>query len=131
MITLPTHVDMDIVTNDSVYEANLLSNESVHQAELVSNDKAYEAKIVTDGTYAAEALQDPLVLDLSVVNAIKINGGFPEYAGAYEVIPSAKSDITLNTKDKVCVDNITVNKITKFETANPGGGYTLYIAEME
>lgn len=110
MITLPTHVDMDIVTNDSVYAANLVTNESVHQAELVSNDKAYDAEIVTDGTYAAEALQDPLVLDLSVVNAIKINGSVPEYAGPYEVTPSQETQI-LETSDKVATANIIIKPI--------------------
>lgn len=55
----------------------------------------------------------------------------PVYDGEYEVIPSAHNDILLETAEKKCIDDITVKKITRFETANPGGGYTLYIAEME
>ena len=51
----------------------------------------------------------------------------PIYEGDYEVVPSAHNDIILETAEKRVIDDITVKKITKFETANPGGGYTLTI----
>ena len=51
------------------------------------------------------------------------------YTGAYVVDPSAHEAIILETKDKTCTDDITVNKIKTSSTTNPYGT-TFYIAEV-
>lgn len=53
----------------------------------------------------------------------------PEYAGPYNVIPSAADDITLPTADRHVSHDINVVKIPRYETSNLGGGYTFIIAE--
>lgn len=53
----------------------------------------------------------------------------PTYDGAYVIDPSAHNAIILETKDKICTDDITVNKIKTSQTTNPYGT-TFYIAEV-
>ncbi|MBP1549098.1 MAG: hypothetical protein J6A05_03750 [Oscillospiraceae bacterium] len=58
-------------------------------------------------------------------------GSFPKYEGAYEVTPSMKNDITLETAKKVMTDNVTVKKIPRYDVSNEAGGTTIYIATKE
>lgn len=53
-------------------------------------------------------------------------GGKP-YEGAYEVTPTVEG-VTLPTKSRVMMDDLTVNKIPIFEVGNTSGGNTVYIA---
>ena len=58
-------------------------------------------------------------------------GSFPKYEGEYEVTPSMKNDITLETAKKVMTDNVTVKKIPRYDVSNEAGGTTIYIAMKE
>lgn len=51
------------------------------------------------------------------------------YNGAYVVDPLVRNGIVLATNGKYCRDNITVNKVPRYETTNPSGGLTMYIGE--
>lgn len=57
-----------------------------------------------------------------------ING--KEYKGDYIITPHAYDEQVLETKDKVCTENVVVLKVPKYETANLSGGNTVYIAEV-
>lgn len=48
------------------------------------------------------------------------------YDGAYELTPSTYLEQTLNTKDKILEDDITVHKVPYWETSNEYG-LTIYI----
>lgn len=63
----------------------------------------------------------------TVINATIID--IPQYAGAYTVTPLAAGDVVLETKDKLCTDDITVLKIPTYQTHNESG-ITFYIAEV-
>ncbi len=58
-------------------------------------------------------------------------GSYPKYEGEYEVTPSMKNDITLETAKKVMTDNVTVKKIPRYDVSNEAGGTTIYIAMKE
>lgn len=58
-------------------------------------------------------------------------GSFPKYEGDYEVTPSMKNNITLETAKKLMTDNVTVKKIPRFDVSNEAGGTTVYIATKE
>ena len=58
-------------------------------------------------------------------------GSFPKYEGEYEVTPSMKNDITLETAKKLMTDNVTVKKIPRYDVSNEAGGTTVYIATKE
>ncbi len=58
-------------------------------------------------------------------------GSFPKYEGDYEVTPSMKNDITLETAKKLMADNVTVKKIPRYDVSNEAGGTTVYIATKE
>lgn len=53
----------------------------------------------------------------------------PDYVGDYEITPKAHDDQTLETEGKIMTGNVVVFKVTKHETSNLSGGYTVYIAE--
>ena len=57
-----------------------------------------------------------------------ISAGVPIYMGDYEVTPLAWEDQTLETEGKEMLQNVTVFKVPKWDTANPSGGRTCYIA---
>ena len=56
-----------------------------------------------------------------------IFSGSAPYEGDYIVIPKADAATVLPTKDKPMQDDVTVQKIPYYETANPTGD-TVYIA---
>ena len=56
-----------------------------------------------------------------------IFSGGESYEGDYVVIPKADAATVLPTKDKTMQDDVTVQKIPYYETANPTGD-TVYIA---
>lgn len=76
-----------------------------------------------------------LSFDLSGISALRFDlGGMPvsivsgtPYEGDYVVIPKADAATVLPTKDKTMQDDVTVQKIPYYETANPTGD-TVYIA---
>lgn len=52
----------------------------------------------------------------------------PVYDGDYNVTPLAFQEVTLKTKDKKLIEDIVVKEIPYYETTNPSGGNTVYIA---
>lgn len=58
-----------------------------------------------------------------------VAGGGPPYDGPYTVNPLAYDPVVLETKGCMMRDDVTVNKVPKYETSNPYGGKTVYIAE--
>ena len=54
-------------------------------------------------------------------------GGGKPYEGDYIVIPKADAATVLPTRDRLMQDDVTVQKIPYYETANPTG-VTVYIA---
>ena len=67
-------------------------------------------------------LQNSMVINATIVDV-------PQYEGEYVIIPLADNDQVLETKDKLCTDDITVTKIPTFQTHNESG-ITFYIAEV-
>lgn len=86
-----------------------------------------------------EIIQEELI-DVTVENEIEVEVVIPEteiivkeapkYTGAYTVTPDVEP-ITLQTKDKVMTDDVTVFKIPLWEVSNPFGGTTIYIGGEE
>ena len=56
--------------------------------------------------------------------------GLPDgYTGETTVIPRARNDIVLPTKDTVVLEDITVKQVPYYATSNEAGGNTIYIAK--
>lgn len=53
----------------------------------------------------------------------------PTYQGDYTITPKAYNDQVLETQDKLMTENLVVLKVPKWQTGNPSGGYTVFIAE--
>ena len=79
---------------------------------------------------------DKITGNISPIN--KINGNItygigegdasPIYNGEYNVTPLAFEETVLLTKDTKLIENIVVKEIPYYETSNPSGGNTVYIA---
>ena len=79
---------------------------------------------------------DKITGNISPIN--KINGNItygigegdasPVYNGEYNVTPLAFEETVLLTKDTKLIENIVVKEIPYYETSNPSGGNTVYIA---
>ena len=67
---------------------------------------------------------DEYLLSTSVVETVSV-GGNP-YTGDYVVDPSFVKS-TLPTKDKLLLEDVTVNPIEVARVSNPSGGKTIYI----
>lgn len=67
-------------------------------------------------------------LNANVHRGIVEGGGIP-YTGEYEVTPTFDEQ-TLETKDRLLSDNVTVHSIPVSRTINPQGGKTIYIGEV-
>ena len=58
-----------------------------------------------------------------------LNAGMPEtYVGETTVIPKARDDAVLPTRDTVVREDITVKQVPYYATSNEAGGNTIYIA---
>ena len=68
------------------------------------------------------------VVNVEIMTPVVRVGGGPIYTGDYEVTPLAWEDQTLETEGKEMLQNVTVFKVPKWDTANPSGGRTCYIA---
>lgn len=61
-----------------------------------------------------------------VAGHIQRGSSYDSYSGEYVVDPWFESK-TLETKDRIMSDNVTINKIGVSKTPNEGGGFTVYI----
>lgn len=52
----------------------------------------------------------------------------PIYEGNYNILPLAFQETILQTKNKKLINNIIIREIPYYETSNPSGGNTVYIA---
>lgn len=69
--------------------------------------------------------------EIELISAIEVHAetvDVPIYDGEYTVTPLAASEVVLETKDKLCEDDITVLKIPRYSTGNEYGT-TFYIGE--
>lgn len=73
----------------------------------------------SDETYE---LMNSMVINATIVDV-------PQYEGEYVITPLAADNVVLETKDKMCSDDITVLKIPTYQTHNESG-ITFYIAEV-
>lgn len=93
----------------------------------MSNIKALESltgSISTECTLSGKlSCEDGLNGKLSVATE------YDAYTGDYQVIPHAYDVQTLNTKHRVCKENIIVAAIPYFETSNDSDGVTAYIGK--
>lgn len=64
-----------------------------------------------------------IILSISDVNDIEI------YDGVYQLVPNVFDDLTLETKNKKMIDNVTVDKIPFAKVSNEAGGETVNIGE--
>lgn len=67
---------------------------------------------------------DEYLLSTSVVEIVSVEGD--PYTGDYVVDPSFVKS-TLPTKDKLLLEDVTVNPIEVARVSNPSGGKTIYI----
>ena len=57
------------------------------------------------------------------------SGDVPVYDGAYSVTPKVYEETTLETKQKLMQNNVTVSKIPQYQVSNDADGVTLIIGE--
>lgn len=79
----------------------------------------------SDQTYYINMQLDESI-DIAMAESIQIINS-QTYQGDYTVIPKAREEVILPTKDLVMTDDVTVNKVPYFETSNLTGK-TIYIA---
>lgn len=89
--------------------------EIVGNGSIVTVVSVHENVAVTDRHYEIETVSGIL------------EGGYPLYAGPYNIAPLTKDDIILPTSNRSTIEDITVQKIPYYETSNPSGGYTAII----
>lgn len=63
-------------------------------------------------------------------HVIAVNSGdVPVYDGAYSVTPKVYEETTLETKQKLMQNNVTVSRIPQYQVSNDAEGVTLIIGE--
>ena len=63
-------------------------------------------------------------------HVVAVNSGdVPVYDGAYSVTPKVYEDTTLETKQKLMQNNVTVSRIPQYQVSNEADGVTLIIGE--
>jgi len=74
---------------------------------------------------ASFSLAAPPALSIGFNVSVRSGGGMP-YKGDYVVDPRFEAQ-TLETKDKIMSDDVTVNPIEVARVSNPSGGKTIFI----
>ena len=101
--------------NNSIIDLPIIVN-----MDVIENSNVFELDIVELSN----------VLNLSIDSEIIVkNYDAERYEGSYLIIPAAYDDQVLETKNKLCTENIVVEKVPLWETSNLSGGNTVYIAE--
>ena len=101
--------------NDAIIELPIVVN-----MDVIENNNVYELDVDS-------LLQE---YELSLESQIIVGTYYADtYEGPYLVTPVAFDDQTLQTENKLCTENIVVEKVPLWETSNLSGGYTVYIAE--
>lgn len=92
------------------------SFQNMHVVDYTRHPVIQPLKITENGKYSVPEGVDgfnPVNVDI-----LQVQG--EEYAGAYEVVPSARKQV-LETAQKVMRDNVTIKEIPYEETPNAGG----------
>lgn len=132
MIELPVDVDISLESTTQEHDVSIvLLDEEVSLEN--SEDFPIEVDVSFESTvqeYNVSIVSLDEAVDLENSTAINvIYYDAPLYEGEYDVVPLAASEVVLPTKNKLCTDDITVNKIPRHETSNDYGT-TFYIAEV-
>lgn len=69
----------------------------------------------------------PLLTEDNVIELIDEKLRLIEYGGVYSVDPTLNGNITLETKNKILTNNVTVNQVPVYRTSNESGGTTVII----
>lgn len=101
--------------NDAIIELPIIVN-----MDVIENNNVYELDVDSLLQEYELSLESQIIVETS---------GVDKYLGPYQVVPLAFDDQTLETKDKLCTEDIIVEKVPLWETSNLSGGYTVYIAE--
>lgn len=72
-------------------------------------------------------LPETFKTELGIIHEVTKYVGGEQYSGEYVVTPKVEEQ-TLNTKDKLLTDDVTVKSIPYFNVGNTSGGSTVYIA---
>ena len=89
----------------------------------ITTDGGGDVSITDDADGDLEVISDG---ELGIITEV-IGGDLPYYTGAYVVTPTMEQQ-SLDTKDKILTNNVTIKKIPMYETTNLSGGTTVYIA---
>lgn len=101
--------------NDASIELPIIVN-----MDVIENSNVYELTV-------DKLLNEfELIVDSDII--VKV-ADTDEYEGEYVIIPLAYDQQVLDTKDKLCRENIIVKEVPLWETSNLSGGNTVYIAE--
>lgn len=129
-MNLPITVDLSVQTNkvDFTIEAQSIPVYPLYVDEPITVDLQIDN---SNRVFDMALESNQRTVDLSAATAIVVQAGsdVPRYEGDYLVIPHAYNEKVLQTKNKMCTDNITVTKIKTSSTTNPYGT-TFYIAEV-
>lgn len=126
IITNTQEVDVTQYAKAQVIDENLKAENIVENVEVLG--------II--GTYRRGGLTPEGTLDIvengeyDVTTYEKANVAIPEYTEAYEVTPKTYEAQTLETKNKLLVDNVTVKEIPISKASNMAGGYTVTIGDI-
>lgn len=78
---------------------------------------------------AIESLKGTISGSAEIKGTVTVARDYDIYDGEYEVTPNAHKSQTLETADKLLKENVTIAKVPYWETSNPSGGNTIYIAD--
>jgi hypothetical protein len=95
-----------------------MANKLYDEAAVQDIANAIREKNGTDKTYTIAEMGEA-VRDI-------VSAGEGEYKGDYTVIPDVEAQ-TLETKQKLMTDNVTIKEIPYYDTSNLAGGITVYI----
>lgn len=76
-----------------------------------------------------DSLNGTLSEELGFTGSLSVTTEPESFDGNYEVTPKAFESQTLETKDKLMKENITIKEIPYWESSNQSGGKTAYIAK--
>lgn len=128
-MNLPITVDLQVQTNkiDFTIQSLNIPTYPLYVDEPITVDLQVDN---SKKIFAMALESNQHILELSSATAIIVGGDAPVYEGDYIILPKANSERVLQTRNKLCRDNITVTRIQTAETHNTYGT-TFYIAEVE
>ncbi len=100
---------------------------AVEAGEVLSGSLSESAAL--SGSIALEsALQGAIGSELTLAGTVSMPETFERFDGSYTVIPAVAAK-SLQTKDRLMSDDVTVTAIPYYEVSNPQGGSTIVIGD--